>query len=279
MENYNLIKFYKKFLIAETEMQNDEKVPIGIIKFKKRNGRYPVAEFKSSEIPEQLIGESRKLSIQYIEDTIRKEFKYMTFFEETDKNIIEYLNMKGLVENGNIKIDSDTVEKLIKDKHVVFSDFFEIEYKLFMTGIYVQMVINEKFWKEFTINNVTVDPRVFYYATFNESKNKFDLCVKVGVIREKEDNVCQSVLPKRYSTELLVEQLKLCSIEHTVTETEKPLTKEQIKNREIPEKFTVVTFKLTPSDKYNVEKYLQFIKDANNNIIKKFNCVRLHYEF
>jgi hypothetical protein len=279
MEQYKLINFYKKFLITETETKNNEKVPIGIIKFKKRNGRYCVAEFKCSELPDDLINESRKLSKQYIENTLKKELEYMTFFEDIDINLIEYFRLKGLTTDNKIMINKDIVEKLILDKYALFDNLFEIEYKIFSTGIYVQMVICEKFWKEFLLNDILVDPRVFYYATFDDNKNKFDLCVKIGIIREKDNGYAQSLLPVKYNSELLVEQLKLCSIEYSITQADKPLTKEQLKNKEIPEKFTVVMMKLLESNKYKTEKYLQLFKNADGNIIKKFNCVRLHYEF
>jgi|688.fasta_scaffold171213_3 hypothetical protein len=278
----NLIRFYKEFIKMETKQMwvKDKKtgedikedLPTGRLLYKIQKNSKLTFCVAASTLPMPLYTSDMKVEMSSLTDILSKNLETLDFYEypkssdqvqaQAQKHMINYVKSTKYYKNGKFYIPDNVKQEFIENGEVNF-DIFVMKRRIFISGTLVDVYIQDDIWNKITLlNNKIVDPKIFYFCTYNDEKNCFALCVKLGLvcITPKNNNLAYLRVEDTVSHSLFVNQLSLCNVKS-----------QKIKDPQKNE-FSVITFNpndLIESEQYDVEKY----KLGNEN------CLRITYYF
>jgi hypothetical protein len=276
----NLIKFYKEFIKMETKQtwvrdkktgeDKKEDMPTGRLLYKVQKNSKLLFCVAASTLPMPLYTTDMKVEMSSLADVLAKNLETLDFYEypksssqyQAQTHMINYVKSTKYYKNGKFYIPDNVKQEFIENGEVNF-DIFVMKRRIFMSGTLVDVYIRDNMWNEITLlNNKTIDPKIFYFCTYNDEKNCFALCVKLGLvcITPKNNNLAYLRVEDTVSHSLFVNQLSLCNVKsHKIKDPQK-------------NEFIIITFNpndLIESEQYDIEKY----KLGNEN------CLRITYYF
>jgi len=276
----NLIKFYKEFIKMETKQMwvrdkktgedKKEDLPTGRLLYKVQKNSKLTFCIAAVTLPMPLYTSDMKVEMSSLADLLTKNLETLDFYEypksfdqsKAQKHMINYVKSTKYYKNGKFYIPDNVKQEFIENGEVNF-DIFVMKRRIFMSGTLVDVYLQDDMWNKITLSNdKIVDPKMFYFCTYNDEKNCFALCVKLGLvcITPKNNNLAYLRVEDTVSHSLFVNQLSLCNVKS-----------QKIKDPQKSE-FSVITFNpndLIESEQYDVEKY----KLGNEN------CLKITYYF